>query len=384
MNISMEQLLQAVVENDCSDLKLLGDDIPKIRKDADLRPLDLPELSTDNVKLIMYSIINDVQKKEFEENKELDFSVDIPDVGARFRANYHYAQGKMGASFRIIPAEIPSLEDLKSPAILKKFSELKKGLVLVTGPTGSGKSTTMAAMVNEINENEKRHILTIEDPVEFLHKNKVATFTQREVGTDTKSFKEALKRALRQDPDVILVGEMRDLETIRLAIEASETGHLVIGTLHTKSAPATVTRIINVFPEGEQSLIRTQLSMTLKGVVSQALIPKIGGGRVAVQEILNVTPAIANLMRDEKKFSQIPSQMEMNQNVTKMQTQKQELVKLVEKGIISVDNALKYADNRDELEKMIKTNVDTSATGGGGTDNTDKKPKKEIKTSFFS
>ena len=351
MDIQINDLLKTVIENGCSDLHILADTEPRLRIDGSLEPLDITPLTTEQIKMLLYSVLNDSQKKVFEAENELDFAIKINGVG-RFRANYYVENKKMAAAFRIIPTEIPSLEDLNQPEILYDFAKMEKGLLLVTGPTGSGKSTTMASIINQINTTEKKHIITIEDPIEFEHTNKQSVFSQREVGQDTNSFATALKYAMRQDPDVILVGEMRDLETIRAALTAAETGHLVIGTLHTNSAVETINRIINVFPEGEQSIIRTQLSMTLKGVVSQILVPKIGGGRVAVQEIMVNTPGISNLIR-ENKLIQIKSSMELNQEKTKMQTQKQEMLKLLKTNTITKETALKYSSDKSELEKNL-------------------------------
>jgi len=351
IQLDIKTILKSVVENNCSDLHLLANCEPSLRLDGSIKKIDMDKLTGKQVEEMCYSIITDKQKKEFEENNELDFAVDIPNTG-RFRANYYMERGHMGAAFRIIPTIIPNLTDLNAPQILYEFADLEKGLLLVTGPTGSGKSTTMAAIVNEINEKHSKHIITIEDPIEFEHKNKTSIFSQREVGEDTKSFAKAIKYAMRQDPDVILVGEMRDLETIGAALTAAETGHLVIGTLHTNSAAQTVNRIINIFPEKEQDMIRTQLSMTLRGVVSQILIPKENGGRVAVQEILVNINAVANLIR-ENKLTQVKTQMELNQGQTKMQTQKGEIVKQVNEGNISRANAIKYAADKTEIEKAV-------------------------------
>jgi twitching motility protein PilT len=351
MDLTINELLKTVVENGCSDLHIISETEPRLRIDGELELLDIPPLNTDQVKSLLYSIIDSSQKKVFEETNELDFAILLSNIG-RFRANYYMERKRMAAAFRIIPEEIPSLDELNQPHVLYEFSNYEKGLILVTGPTGSGKSTTMASIINEINENHKKHIITIEDPIEFEHTNKKSVFSQREVGEDTASFASALKYAMREDPDVILVGEMRDLETIRAALTAAETGHLVIGTLHTNSAVQTINRIINVFPREEQDIIRTQLSMTLKGIVSQILVPKIEGGRIAIQEILTNVPAVANLIR-ENKLPQLKSQMELNQTVTLMQTQKQELLKFINMGEISKETALKYASDRAELEKNL-------------------------------
>lgn len=351
MELTIQDLLETVMHYGASDLHVLANTEPRIRVDGLLEKLDIPNITGEIVKHMCYALLNESQKKQFEETQELDFAVEVPKTG-RFRVNYYMERGNMGAAFRIIPTVIPSLEDFNMPPILAELSHLEKGMILVTGPTGSGKSTTMAAMINEINLNHKKHILTVEDPIEFEHKNNECIFSQREVGEDTASFSAALKYALREDPDVILVGEMRDLETIRAAITAAETGHLVMGTLHTNSASQTINRVINVFPASEQELIRTQLSMTLRAVVSQILVPKIGSGRAAVLEILVNNPAIGNLIR-ENKLQQLKSQMELNQANTKMQTQHQELIKLINNKEISVDVALRYAANKEEIKKKI-------------------------------
>ncbi|MDR1912794.1 MAG: PilT/PilU family type 4a pilus ATPase, partial [Helicobacteraceae bacterium] len=298
-----------------------------------------------------YAMLTDSQKKKFEEEKELDFAIDLPKIG-RFRSNYYYERRNMGASFRVIPTEIPSIESLNLPIMVKDVIKRQKGLILVTGPTGSGKTTTLAALVNELNNTEKGHIITIEDPVEFIHPHKKCIVSHRSIGEDTYSFADALKHALRQDPDIILVGEMRDVLTIRTALMAAETGHLVFGTLHTNSSPQTISRIINVFPSDEQALIRTQLSMGLLCVISQVLMPKVNGGRKAVFEIMVNIPAIANLIRDDK-LHQIYSTMQIGQGQTKMQTQTQELIKAFRAGEISRENALKYSSNIDEMKKAL-------------------------------
>jgi twitching motility protein PilT len=258
----------------------------------------------------------------------------------------------IACAFRIIPTIIPSLDDLNAKKIFKEIIKREKGLILVTGPTGSGKSTTLAAMLNEVNMNEARHIITVEDPVEFVHTNKKSLFSQRNVGSDTKSFSAALKYALRQDPDVILIGEMRDRETISAALTAAETGHLVFGTLHTNSAPSTVNRIIDVFSGEEQPQVRAQLSTSLVAVISQALLPKIGGGRIAAQEIMITNPAIANLIREDK-VHQMYSQMQLNQQGTGMTTQTQEIVEFLRKKLISKDIAMQYSNKPDELQRVI-------------------------------
>lgn len=349
--LDIRKLLKSVVKYKASDLHLVSRSEPQIRIDGKLTAINLPVLTGPMIQEMCYGLMTDKQKKVFEEENELDFAVKIPDVG-RFRANYYQTLGDMAAAFRIIPTDIPSLDDLKSPPIFKEIIKREKGLVLVTGPTGSGKSTTLAAMMNEINATMQKHILTVEDPVEFVHLNNKSLFSHREIGSDTFSFSRALKSALREDPDIILIGEMRDRETIEAALTAAETGHLVFGTLHTKSAPQTINRIIDVFSGEEQPQIRAQLASGLVACISQALIPKIGGGRVACQEIMISNPAIANLVREDK-VHQLYSQMQLNQNVTGMTTQNQELYKFLQARNITRDDAIKFSNNSDELERMI-------------------------------
>jgi twitching motility protein PilT len=315
-------------------------------------PLNLPKLTSEETQALCYSLLTEKQKKSFEENFELDFSFTLPNIG-RFRANYYKTLDSVAAAFRVIPTQTPTLDGLGAPEIFKKIIKREKGLILVTGPTGSGKSTTLAAMLNEINQNEHKHIITIEDPVEFIHENKKSLFSHREVGMDTKSFATALKYCLREDPDVILIGEMRDQETIQAALTAAETGHLVFGTLHTNSAPQTINRIIDVFSGDTQPQIRAQLSTSLVAVIAQALLPKIGGGRIAVHEILVTNPAIANLIR-ENKIHQIYSQMQLNQQSTGMQTQTKVLQKLLLNNIIDKETALKYSNRPEELSNFIR------------------------------
>ena len=352
MQLDITTLLKTVVAHKASDLHLVAGSEPQVRIDGKLVPLNLPMLTGDEIQNLCYTLLTDKQKKEFEENFELDFAFSVPNVG-RFRANYYKTLDQIAAAFRIIPEEIPSIDELGQPPIFKEIIKREKGLILVTGPTGSGKSTTLAAMLNEINENENKHIITIEDPVEFVHKNKKSLFSHREIGLDTKSYATALKYALREDPDVILIGEMRDQETIKAALTAAETGHLVFGTLHTNSAPQTINRIIDVFSGDEQPQIRAQLSTSLVAVISQALLPKIGGGRIAVHEILINNPAIANLIR-ENKIHQIYSQMQLNQQQTGMQTQTKVLQKLLLQKVIDKDTALKYSNRPEELINFVR------------------------------
>ncbi|MHB8099057.1 MAG: type IV pilus twitching motility protein PilT [Sulfuricurvum sp.] len=351
--LDIHKLLKSVVAYKSSDLHLVSRSEPQIRIDGRLVALNLPVLDGKQIEEMAYSLLTEKQKKVFEENNELDFSIVIPDVG-RFRANYYKTMDEIACAFRIIPVIIPSLDELNAKKIFKELIKREKGLILVTGPTGSGKSTTLAAMLNEINLNEARHIITVEDPVEFVHTNKKSLFSQRNVGSDTESFSAALKYALRQDPDVILIGEMRDRETITAALTAAETGHLVFGTLHTNSAPSTINRIIDVFNGDEQPQVRAQLSTSLVAVISQALLPKIGGGRLAAQEIMITNPAIANLIREDK-VHQVYSQMQLNQQATGMTTQTQELVEFLRKKLISKDTAIQYSNKPDELLRVIES-----------------------------
>lgn len=351
MELTLDQLLKTVVAHGASDLHLVANSEPQVRINGHLTPLDLPKIERTTIQNVCYSILTESQKKKIEETQELDFAVDLPKIG-RFRVNYYYERHNMGASFRVIPTVIPTLDELKLPKILGEVITRQKGLVLVTGPTGSGKTTTMAALINEINRTEHKHILTIEDPVEFIHPHQKSLISHRSVGEDTKSFAAALLHSLRQDPDVIFVGEMRDIETIRIALTAAETGHLVLGTLHTNSAPQTMSRIINVFPADEQGLIRIQLSMSLLCVCAQVLIPRVSGGRMAIQEILVNTPAIANLIRDDK-LHQIQASMQIGQGQTHMQTQSQELIKAVRDRQITTEDALRFSSNIEEMKKAL-------------------------------
>ena len=349
--VDIRKLLKSVLAYGSSDLHLVVGSEPQIRIDKDLKALNLPVLTAKDIEKMAYSLLEDKQKKVFEEKNELDFSFELQGVG-RFRANYYRTIYGIGCAFRMIPLEVPSLEAFNSPSVFKDLTKREKGLVLVTGPTGSGKSTTLAAMLNEINETERKHILTIEDPVEFVHRNKKSLFSQRDVGSSTNSFAAALKYALRQDPDVILIGEMRDEETVGAALTAAETGHLVFGTLHTNSAPGTINRIIDVFDSQKQPQIRAQLSTSLVAVISQTLLPRVGGGKVATYEIMVTNPAIANLIREDK-VHQIYSQMQLNQTETKMTTQTQMLFNLLKQGSITKEDAIKYSNRPDELIKII-------------------------------
>jgi len=349
--LDIKKLLKSVLAFKSSDLHLVVGSEPQIRIDKELRALNLPVLNAKDIEEMAYSLIEDKQKKVFEEHNELDFSFELRDVG-RFRANYYRTIHGIACAFRMIPIDIPTLDEYGNPPVFKELVKKEKGLILVTGPTGSGKSTTLASMLHEINITERRHIITIEDPVEFVHKNEKSLFSQRDVGSNTESFATALKYSLRQDPDVILIGEMRDAETIGAALTAAETGHLVFGTLHTNSAPGTINRIIDVFDGVEQAQIRAQLASSLIAVVSQTLIPRIGGGKVATQEILITNPAIANQIREDK-VHQIYSQMQLNQQETKMTTQTQQLLELLQKNVISKENAIKNSNRPEELIKQL-------------------------------
>ncbi len=345
--MDITELLAFSVKNGASDLHLSAGLPPMIRVDGDVRRINVPPMEHKDVHSLVYDIMNDKQRKDYEEYLETDFSFEIKGL-ARFRVNAFNHNRGAGAVFRTIPSKILSLEDLGCPAIFKEITENPRGLVLVTGPTGSGKSTTLAAMVDYKNDSEYAHILTIEDPIEFVHESKKCLVNQREVHRDTHGFNEALRSALREDPDVILVGEMRDLETIRLALEAAETGHLVFGTLHTSSAAKTIDRIVDVFPAAEKDMVRSMLSESLRAVISQTLIKKVGGGRVAAHEIMIGIPAIRNLIR-ENKIAQMYSAIQTGQSYG-MQTLDQNLKQLVEKGMISKQDARLKAANKDNFQ----------------------------------
>ena len=346
--MDISELLAFVVKNKASDLHLSSGLPPMIRVHGDIRRINLPAMEHKDVHGMVYDIMNDGQRKFYEENLECDFSFAIPNL-ARFRVNAFVQQRGAAAVMRTIPSKILSLEDLKAPKIFGQIADQPRGMVLVTGPTGSGKSTTLAAMVNHKNETEYGHILTVEDPIEFVHEAKKCLINQREVGPHTLSFANALRSALREDPDVILVGEMRDLETIRLAMTAAETGHLVFGTLHTSSAAKTIDRIIDVFPAEEKEMIRAMLSESLRAVISQSLLKtKDGAGRVAAHEIMMCTPAIRNLIR-EAKVAQMYSAIQTGQAVG-MQTLDQNLSELVKRNIVSLDEARTKAANKDTFK----------------------------------
>jgi twitching motility protein PilT len=340
------ELLAFGVKNGSSDLHLSAGEPPMIRVDGDMRRINVPTMDHKDVHDMVYDIMNDKQRKDYEEFLECDFSFEIPGL-ARFRVNAFNQNRGAGAVFRTIPSEILSLEQLGAPKIFEEISDYPRGVVLVTGPTGSGKSTTLAAMVNHKNDSEYGHILTVEDPIEFVHKSKKCLINQREVHRDTLGFNEALRSALREDPDVILVGEMRDLETIRLALSAAETGHLVFGTLHTSSAAKTIDRVVDVFPAAEKDMIRAMLSESLKAVISQTLLKKQGGGRIAAHEIMIGTPAIRNLIR-ENKIAQMYSAIQTGQQFG-MKTLDQDLLQLVQKNKVTRQEAMSKAANKDNF-----------------------------------
>jgi twitching motility protein PilT len=351
-----------MVDSGGSDLHLTTNSPPRIRVHGELKPLeDVPPLGPAETKQLAYSILTDAQKHRFEEGLELDFSFGIKNI-ARFRGNLFNQRGAVAGVFRVIPFEIKTFDQLKLPAVLHKLCEKPRGLILVTGPTGSGKSTTLATMLDSINETRHEHMLTVEDPIEFIHPHKKCLVNQREVHADTHSFSNALRAALREDPDVVLIGEMRDLETIESALRIAETGHLTFGTLHTNSASSTINRIIDVFPSHQQSQIRAQLSLVLEGILCQALLPRADGrGRVMAMEILVPNPAIRNLIREDK-IHQIYSSMQSGQDKFGMQTFNQSLYQCYMQKAITLETALARSSNQDELQDMINRG---SATGGG-------------------
>lgn len=347
--MDITELLAFSVQHKSSDLHLSAGVPPLIRVDGDVRRLNIPPLTHKDVHALVYDIMNDKQRKEYEEKLESDFSFEVPGL-ARFRVNAFVQNRGAAAVFRTIPSDVLSLDDLGAPDVFRTIAENPRGLVLVTGPTGSGKSTTLAAMVDYINTSRHDHILTIEDPIEFVHTNKLSLINQREVHRDTLSFNNALRSALREDPDVILVGELRDLETIRLAMTAAETGHLVFGTLHTTSAPKTIDRIIDVFPGEEKAMVRSMLSESLRAVISQTLLKKVGGGRVAAHEIMVGLPAIRNLIREDK-IAQMYSIIQTGA-AHGMQTMDQCLLNLVNRGIITKQDAIAKAQDKNAFGAM--------------------------------
>jgi twitching motility protein PilT len=360
---TLPELLKTLVENSGSDLHLTTQTPPQIRVHGKLRVLDLPPLGPADTKTLAYSVLTDAQKKRFEETLELDFSFGIRGL-ARFRCNVFNQRGAVAAVYRVIPEQIKPFNELGLPQVIATLSERPRGLVLVTGPTGSGKSTTLAAMIDKINTERREHIITIEDPIEYIHQHKGCLVNQREVHADTLGFGAALRAALREDPDIVLIGEMRDLETIESALRIAETGHLTFATLHTNSAAQTINRIIDVFPAHQQGQIRTQLSLVLEGIVCQALLPKAdGSGRVVSLEIMVPTPAIRNLIRDDK-VHQIYSTMQAGQEKLGMQTMNQNLVTLYQKRLITIETAMSASSQKDELEHMIARGAGVVAGAG--------------------
>ncbi|MCX7726119.1 MAG: type IV pilus twitching motility protein PilT [Chitinispirillaceae bacterium] len=348
----MHELLKKMADLQASDLHLTAGSPPLFRVDGRLVPTEAEKLGPDDILKLAYSIMNDNQRKTFEQKKEVDFSFGVQNL-SRYRANVFLQRGCCSCAIRAIPFTIKSLEELGLPPVVASLTERPNGLVLVTGPTGSGKSTTLAAMVDKINSEREGHILTIEDPIEFVHKHKKSIINQREVHQDTESFSSALRVALRQDPDVVLIGEMRDLETIQSALTIAETGHLTLATLHTNSAAQTIHRIIDVFPADQKETVRAQLSMVLEGIISQALLPKIGGGRVLCCEILIATLAVRALIRDDK-IHQIQGIMEIGQKYG-MQTMNSELFKLYKRRLITKRDALARSPDPEQMVKMMES-----------------------------
>jgi twitching motility protein PilT len=349
---NLHDLLKYMIEKGASDLHITTGIAPSIRIDGKVKPIPgLEGMTATQTKDICYSILTDAQKHKFEENSELDLSFGVKNL-SRFRANIFVQRGAVAAAIRTIPFKIKSFKELGLPDVVSDLCNKPRGLVLVTGPTGSGKSTTLASMIDKINSERQEHIITIEDPIEYLHPHKKCLVNQREVNADTKSFKEALKYILRQDPDVVLVGEMRDLETIEAALTIAETGHLTFATLHTNSAAQTMNRIIDVFPPHQQSQVRAQLSFVLEGVMSQQLIPKLGGGRVLALEVMVPNAAIRNLIREDK-IHQIYSQMQTGQSKYGMQTLNQGLYEMYVKRMISYEDCIGRSSNPDELIQML-------------------------------
>ena len=356
MTASLSDLLRKMLEMSGSDLHITTNSPPQVRVHGHLQPLDMPPLTPAETKQLAYSVLTDAQKHRFEEHLELDFSFGLKGL-ARFRGNLFNQRGATAAVFRVIPFEIKSFPQLGLPPIVSKLCEKPRGLVLVTGPTGSGKSTTLAAMIDKVNTERHDHIITIEDPIEFVHQNKNCLVNQREVHSDTKSFSDALRAALREDPDVVLIGEMRDLETIESALRIAETGHLTFATLHTNSASSTINRIIDVFPAHQQPQIRAQLSLVLEGILCQALLPRVGGqGRCMIMEIMVPNAAIRNLIREDK-IHQIYSAMQSGQDKFGMQTFNQSLATAYFNKLITLETALQRSSQADELQEMINRGV---------------------------
>jgi twitching motility protein PilT len=360
--ITLSELLKKMIEMGGSDLHITTNSAPRVRVHGHLRPLEMPPLTAADTKSLAYSVLTDAQKHRFEENLELDFSFGLKNL-ARFRGNVFNQRGAVAAVFRTIPWEIKGFDSLGLPPIVKNMCDKPRGLILVTGPTGSGKSTTLAAMLDKINSERDEHMITIEDPIEFLHNHKKCLVNQREVHSDTHSFSNSLRAALREDPDIVLIGEMRDLETIEAALRIAETGHLTFATLHTNSAASTINRIIDVFPAHQQPQIRAQLSMVLEGVLCQALIPRVDGrGRAMVMEILVPNPAIRNLIREDK-IHQIYSAMQTGTGQSGMQTFNQSLANTYFAKQITLEVAMARSSNPDELQDMINRGVASAPAG---------------------
>jgi len=363
---NLHQLLKELIDKGGSDLHITTNSPPQIRVDGKLEPMSMPALSPVETKQLCYSVLTEAQKHKFEEENELDLSFGVKGL-SRFRGNVFIQRGAVAGVFRVIPYKILTFEELGLPPVVKELAAEPRGLVLVTGPTGSGKSTTLASIIDRINMDRREHIVTVEDPIEYLHPHKGCLVNQREVGADTRSFKNALKYILRQDPDIVLVGELRDLETIESALTVAETGHLCFATLHTNSCVQTINRIIDVFPPYQQTQVRTQLSFVLEGVLSQTLIPRVGGtGRVLALEVMVPNPAIRNLIREDK-IHQIYSQMQVGQEKFGMQTMNQSLISLFSRRLISLEDALGRSSDPDEFKQMMST---------GGMQNQTRKPIK--------
>lgn len=359
----LTELLHKLIEAGGSDLHLRFNSPPQVRIHGRMKPLEnYPVLTAEETKGLAYSVLNETQKKKFEKKLELDLSIGVPDL-SRFRVNIFSQKETVGAVFRAIPHQIKSFEDLGLPHVVNDLCRKPRGLVLVTGPTGSGKSTTLAAMIDRINANRHEHILTIEDPIEFVHNHKNCVVSQRELDSDTYSFSDALRAALRQDPDVVLIGEMRDLETIEMALRMAETGQLTFATLHTNTAASTINRIIDVFPAGQQSQIRTQLSLVLEGILCQALLPNAAGnGRAMAMEVLIPNSAVRNLIREDK-IHQIYSMMQTGSDKYGMQTLNQSLASLCQKRAITIETAMSISSNVDELKDLIERKTFSNSRG---------------------
>src|SRR5215471_4189615 len=353
LRVTLQQLLKAMIDKGASDMHITTGSAPLLRVDGSVIPLKLPALSSIDTKQLCYSVLTEEQKITFERTNELDFAFGIKNL-SRFRGNLFIQRGAVAGAFRTIPFRIRTFDELGLPPVIAELAQKPRGLVLVTGPTGSGKSTTLAAMIDKINSETRQHIVTIEDPIEYLHQHKQCVINQREIGSDTTSFKTALKHILRQDPDVVLVGEMRDLETVEAALTIAETGHLVFGTLHTNGSVQTINRVVDVFPTHQQSQIRAQLSFVLAGVVSQLLLPRADGpGRVVALEVMVPNPAIRNLIREDK-VHQIYSAMQVGQDRHAMQTMNQALYVLCERKIITTEEAISASSDPDELRNMLE------------------------------